>query len=68
MSEDIRQRLIKGANPLGKSQESEEDAVLNISLRPRRIPEFIGQKDIVDNLKICLAAAKQRKEPLEVVD
>jgi Holliday junction DNA helicase RuvB len=25
----------------------------------------VGQKDIIDNLKICLTAAKQRKEPLE---
>lgn len=46
-------------------RESEEDVVLNISLRPKRLLEFVGQKDIVDNLKICLAAAKQRKEPLE---
>ncbi len=66
MSEDIRQKLIKGSPP-SKVQESEEDVVLNISLRPHRLVEFVGQKDIVDNLKICLTAAKQRKEPLEHV-
>jgi len=48
-------------------QETEEDVVLNISLRPTRLLEFTGQKDIVDNLKISLTAAKQRKEPLEHV-
>ncbi len=45
----------------------EKDIVLNISLRPKRLPEFIGQKDIIDNLKICLTAAKERKDPLEHV-
>jgi len=45
--------------------ESEEDNVLNISLRPPELVDFIGQKDLVANLKICLTAAKQRKEPLE---
>lgn len=66
MKEELREKLIK-SNPLvlGESQESEEDIVLNISLRPHRLSDFLGQKDIVDNLKICLAAAKQRKEPLE---
>ncbi len=64
MSEEIRQKLIKG-NPVAEIRESEEDVVLNISLRPHRLLEFIGQKDTVDNLKICLLAAKQRKEPLE---
>lgn len=46
-------------------QETEEDIVLNLSLRPTRLTEFVGQSDIIDNLKICLSAAKQRKEPLE---
>ena len=64
MNEDTRQKLIKG-NPLSKIQESEEDVVLNISLRPHRLGDFTGQKDIVENLKICIVAAKQRKEPLE---
>ncbi len=50
---------------LHNQQESEEDVVLNISLRPARLLEFVGQKDILQNLKISLAAAKQRKEPLE---
>ncbi|MDD5079473.1 MAG: Holliday junction branch migration DNA helicase RuvB [Candidatus Omnitrophica bacterium] len=52
---------------LRENQETEEDTVLNISLRPTKLGEFIGQKEIVDNLKVCLAAAKQRKEPLEHV-
>ena len=47
------------------SQETEEDQILNISLRPSRLEDFIGQKTLVDNLKVSLQAAKNRKEPIE---
>lgn len=50
-----------------QKSETEEDVVLNISLRPSSLLEFVGQKEIIDNLKICLSAAKQRKEPLDHV-
>ena len=46
-------------------QETDEDVVLNISLRPRLIKEFVGQGKIIENLKIAIAAAKERQEPLE---
>lgn len=46
-------------------QETEEDIVVNLSLRPKSLDEFIGQKTLVDNLKVSINAAKQRKEPLE---
>jgi len=52
-------------NPHLKQQDTEEDAVFNISLRPLRLGEFIGQKNVTDNLKIAIAAAKKRKEQLE---
>ena len=77
MAEETRRKLIKkndisllklqGDKILGSEQETEEDVVVNISLRPSRLLEFVGQKEIVENLKICLTAAKQRKEPLEHV-
>ena len=68
MSEEIRQALLKG-NPLvnSQAQEPEEDVVLNMSLRPKDLVEFVGPKEIVDNLKISIQAAKQREEPLEHV-
>ncbi len=67
MSEETRQTLLK-ANPIiADVKESEEDVVLNISLRPKKFTEFVGHKDIVDNLKIAIQAAKQRNEPLEHV-
>ncbi|MCM8800500.1 MAG: Holliday junction branch migration DNA helicase RuvB [Candidatus Omnitrophica bacterium] len=68
MKKEQRKILLKTDKPiLDHTEESEEEIVLNISLRPTRLSEFVGQPDIVENLKICLAAAKQRKEPLEHV-
>ncbi|MFH0855297.1 MAG: Holliday junction branch migration DNA helicase RuvB [Candidatus Omnitrophota bacterium] len=67
MSTEKRQALLKGAPGIINGNESEEDAVLNISLRPNKFSEFVGHKDIVDNLKISIQAASQRKEPLEHV-
>ncbi|MDO8489544.1 MAG: Holliday junction branch migration DNA helicase RuvB [Candidatus Omnitrophota bacterium] len=67
MSEETRRTLLKGNPIVTDIKESEEDVVLNISLRPKKFSEFVGHKDIVDNLKIAIQAAKQRKEPLEHV-
>lgn len=36
-----------------------------LSLRPRRLSEFIGQEEIKRNLGIFLKAARQREEPLD---
>ena len=54
-----------GKNRLAVKTETDEDVVLNISLRPSTLDDFIGQKDLVNNLKVSLTAAKQRQEPLE---
>ena len=67
MSEETREALLRGAPDIIKTNESEEDVVLNISLRPKKFTEFVGHKEIVDNLKISIQAAKQRNEPLEHV-
>ncbi|MCM8791551.1 MAG: Holliday junction branch migration DNA helicase RuvB [Candidatus Omnitrophica bacterium] len=52
-------------NPLIDKAENEEDVILNLSLRPISLAEFVGQKEIVRNIQISILAAKQRKEPLE---
>lgn len=66
MSPETRKALIKGNNQkIGEIKETEEDVVLNLSLRPRKLSEFVGHKEIAENLKIAIQAAKQRKEPLE---
>ena len=47
------------------SKENEEDYSFNLSLRPKNLNEFIGQKQVVSSLKIAIKAAKKRGEPLE---
>jgi len=44
-----------------------EDQDLDKSLRPRLISEFVGQKKIVENLKIFIDSARKRQEPLDHV-
>ena len=38
------------------------DAELEPSLRPRRLDDFIGQEKIKENLRVFVAAARQRGE------
>lgn len=52
---------------LTQKNETEDDVVLNLSLRPATLEEFIGQHSLIENLKVSLTAAKQRNEPLEHV-
>jgi Holliday junction DNA helicase RuvB len=42
-----------------------EDRILDLSLRPRRLAEFIGQENLKANLAVFLKAAQQREEPLD---
>jgi holliday junction DNA helicase RuvB len=44
-----------------------EEEVLEESLRPRRLTEFVGQERIKDQLAIALTAAKAREEALDHV-
>jgi len=53
----------EGAEPAAPASEHD----LLWSLRPRTLPEYIGQRDVVDNLKVAIQAAKQRDEPLDHV-
>jgi Holliday junction DNA helicase RuvB len=43
------------------------DGAAELSLRPRRLAEFIGQETMKRNLAIFLTAAQQRDEPLDHV-
>ena len=42
-----------------------EESVVELSLRPQRLAEFIGQQKVKDNLRIAIAAALGRAEPLD---
>jgi len=56
-----RERIVTGAAL------SAEDESFNWSLRPGRLDDLIGQKALVQRLKISLGAALRRGEPLEHV-
>lgn len=56
---------ITGRQKLVNVQETEEDVILNMSLRPARLTDFVGQKNLIDNLKVSLEAARKRGEPME---
>lgn len=44
-----------------------EDLSIEVSLRPRRLREYIGQKKVVDNLTVFIQAAQKRGETLDHV-
>jgi Holliday junction DNA helicase RuvB len=46
---------------------SEEDAPLDVSLRPKKLADFTGQDSVKENLKIAITAARKRGEPLDHV-
>ncbi len=46
---------------------TEEEEQLNLSLRPQKLQEYIGQLDVVEKLTISITAAQKREEPLEHV-
>jgi Holliday junction DNA helicase RuvB len=58
----LKERQKDTVSPL-KNKEDE----LDITLRPAVFDEFIGQRKIVDNLKVFIEAALQRKEALDHV-
>lgn len=47
--------------------ETEDDRMVNLSLRPPRLKDFIGQTQVVDALEVALKASIQRDEPMEHV-
>ncbi|HOZ56520.1 MAG TPA: Holliday junction branch migration DNA helicase RuvB [bacterium] len=57
MSDD---RIISGS-------ETNDDGVLDVALRPKKMDEYIGQNNVKANLKIAIEAAKKRGEPIEHV-
>ncbi|HSW44421.1 MAG TPA: Holliday junction branch migration DNA helicase RuvB [Phycisphaerae bacterium] len=46
---------------------SREEDTYNTSLRPERLDEVVGQRQIIDQLQIALEAARKRGEPMDHV-
>ncbi|MBX3095823.1 MAG: Holliday junction branch migration DNA helicase RuvB [Fimbriimonadaceae bacterium] len=49
---------------LNPTQQPGEESI-ELSLRPRRLSEFVGQRQIRENLSVYLQAAQKRGEPLD---
>jgi len=65
-----RRKIVFGpgeAERVVKPEEPVEEEFIGASLRPRSFDEYVGQSNVVDNLKIAIDAAKRRGEPLEHV-
>jgi Holliday junction DNA helicase RuvB len=46
-------------------EELQEDTSSELSLRPQRLAEFIGQEKVKEALSIAIEAARKRREPLD---
>jgi Holliday junction DNA helicase RuvB len=55
------------ADRIVSSSQRDEDSALDVSLRPKRLADYVGQERVVENLKILVEAAKQRHETLDHV-
>ncbi len=52
-------------NKIVSKQENDSEDKVNLSLRPKKIDEFIGQKQARENLKIFIDSAKKRHANLD---
>jgi Holliday junction DNA helicase RuvB len=43
----------------------DDDARFDLTLRPRTLDEYVGQREHKENLKVFVAAARRRNEPLD---
>ena len=53
-------------NEIFAEEESKDDIILE-NIRPESIDEYIGQKDVKENIKVFIESAKLRKESLDHV-
>lgn len=63
MAAPIRSASLEAA-PVAPTTQPED---LDVSLRPRRIDEFVGQAKVKEQLSIFIEAAKKREQPLDHV-
>lgn len=47
------------------AQEQSNDRTWDLTLRPQKLEDYVGQKQVKENLDIILRAAKERKEPID---
>lgn len=66
-----RQSTVKNEREAGRvvsaRQREDDDIVVDRSLRPRRLDEYVGQERVKNNLRIFIQAARAREESLDHV-
>lgn len=65
MDESGREKFVDEAEKIVRQDETDDEAILNLSLRPKLLRDFIGQSSVVEPMDIALEASLKRDEPLE---
>ena len=65
MSDNKREKFINKNEEIARQDETEDDLIMNLSLRPEYLEDFIGQQSVAESLGIALQASKKREEPIE---
>ena len=60
-SETTSDSQIRAVDPVADAL----DDINEVSLRPRRLSEFVGQRDLTEHLEIVLEAARRRSQPVD---
>lgn len=62
---NLKKADLKAKNPVIKPETTECDRNFENSIRPKTFEAYIGQSALKETLKITIAAAKKRKQPLD---
>src|SRR5437588_7466863 len=69
MADGTAKRMIQQRRPerIVSGQAFDEDARIDVSVRPKRLDKYIGQKRVKENIQIAIEAARTRGEALDHV-
>src|SRR3979490_3622031 len=69
MADGTAKRMMPQRQPerIVSGQAFDEDARIEVSVRPKRLDEYIGQKRVKENIQIAIEAARTRGEALDHV-
>src|SRR5260370_41148774 len=69
MADGTAKRMMQRRQPerIVSGQAFDEDARIAVSVLPKRLDEYIGQKRVKDNIQIAIEAARSRGEALDHV-
>jgi Holliday junction DNA helicase RuvB len=65
MEQNKREKFFDDGDNAVRQAETVDDEIMSLSLRPKRLTEFIGQDQVVESLDIALKASGKRGEPME---